>query len=519
MATWPSQIRASTVAVAGCDSTAIGAAIDQSRSGDTVYLPAGRYSVSQTIRPKSNTVLKGAGPGQTVVVCALSEPGSILSLAGRENVEVSDLTLDGNGDAKALQGISAGNARKLNLHHLVIRHLVKGGGFGPHGILFSGENPTGRGSVTDSRIADCVLESIGLGAEFGCGIRFSWGSSRNQVLRTAIRDTGRGGIFADNGSTDVLIQSNTVSGSGGEGLGIEVWGGCDRAVIEDNRIDHWLSFGGCDYGAARRNVVSDKSGAYKFCGIEAIGSYLVITDNVVDGGQKIGLSVSGSQPKRYCFWARNTIRGCNQWGAQLQGESGGMAYHYFHQCRFLSTPVGLGPVWYPGDEGHGFRVNGDVCHVTLEECESSGNGRLGLQLGGSRVDALCFRRCTIRDNRGAAVRGPQGYTALEWTDCSVEGNGDDRLPPAKAFSHPAPEAVFELRREIRCGEPVEPIGRCRVAHGQIAALLWDFGEGVPSKELRPRHLYDRPGRYRITLIAWDEAGRAGRATKEIEVKR
>ena len=36
--------------------------------------------------------------------------------------------------------------------------------------------------------------------------------------------------------------------------GIEVWGGCHRALIEDNRIDHWLSYDSSDGGAARHAV-------------------------------------------------------------------------------------------------------------------------------------------------------------------------------------------------------------------------------------------------------------------------
>ena len=37
--------------------------------------------------------------------------------------------------------------------------------------------------VTDSRITDCRIENIGVGAEYGGGIRLAWGCVRNQVLR------------------------------------------------------------------------------------------------------------------------------------------------------------------------------------------------------------------------------------------------------------------------------------------------------------------------------------------------
>lgn len=76
--------------------------------------------------------------------------------------------------------------------------------------------------MTDREISDCLIENIAPYAPFGCGIRCSWGSSRNRLLGNTIRATGRGGIFGDNGSTDLLIRSNIVAMSGGEGLGIEV---------------------------------------------------------------------------------------------------------------------------------------------------------------------------------------------------------------------------------------------------------------------------------------------------------
>jgi len=508
---------AKVITVTGRDSAGVAAAIVESGPGDTVSLPAGTYALQEAVHPKSGTRLQGAGQDKTLLRFEGKARSVMVDLAGRQDVEVCHLTLDSGSNPNVTQGISAGNARRLDLHHLTIRNLVKTKTFGPHGIYFTGQNPTRKGGVIDSTIADCRLENIGVGAKYGGGVRLAWGSSRNRVLRCTIRNTGRGGIFADNGSTHVVIRSNTVTGSGGEGLGIEVWGGCDHAVIEDNRIDHWLSIGGCDYGAARRNVISDTSGTYKFCGIEAIGSYLVIADNTVDGGQKIGLSVSSKQPKRYVLWARNTVRACNQWGTQFQGEAGGIAYHYLYRCRFLSMPIGCGPVWYPGNEGHGFRTNGHVRHVTFEECEFSKNHRLGIQLGGADVDHLSFVRCVIKGNRGAAVSGPGTYTALEWVDCSVEGNGGNALPPGKPFPVASPVAAFAAPSGVRVGKPVQFVSTSRAARGKIAAVLWDLGDGAPSSEPRTTHTYEKPGRYRVTLVVWDDAGRAARAEREVKV--
>jgi hypothetical protein len=510
-------VRSATVPVAGRDAAAIQAAVEKASKGDTVRIPPGTYALAATVKGKSGVRLVGAGPGKTILRFAAAKPMAMVGLSGCEDVEVAGLTLDGAGRPEAHRGISAGNARRLRIHHVTIRDL--GRGKGPIAIHFSGRGPKGEQGVTDSEIADCVIERIGPGDEWGAGIRLSWGSSRNRVLRNTICETGRGGIFGNDGSTDLVIRGNTVSGSGGTGLGIEVWGRCHRALIEDNRIDHWLSFDSSNDGAARRNTISDRSGVYKHCGIELVASSrCVFTDNVVDGGQCTGISVSNKPPKNHVFWGYNTVRECNQWGAQLQGESGGIACHYFYRCKFLAMPANRGNPRYPNDAGHGFRTNGNAHHVTLEECEILDNARLGLQLGGSGIDFLSFVRCRIAGNGGAAVSGPRDYTALEWVGCAVTDNGRDALPAAKPFSHPAPRARIEASVTARAGRPVRFVSGSQAVSGRIAHVLWDFNDGLPASKPETTHTYAKPGAYRVTLVVWDETGRGARAEKRIEIR-
>ena len=164
------------------------------------------------------------------------------------------MTLDGQNNPLVQQGVTGSDSRRLWLHHLTICNL-KAKTWGPHAILFSGRNPSMEGGVTDSRITDCRIENIGLEAEYGGGIRLAWGSVRNEVIGNVIHDTGRGGIFGDH-SAELIIRNNRVSGSHGEGLGIEIWGGCRRSLIEDNVVDHWLSVDQGTQSAVRRNVVA-----------------------------------------------------------------------------------------------------------------------------------------------------------------------------------------------------------------------------------------------------------------------
>ena len=312
---------ASVIEARGLDSTAISAAIVRAQPGDTIRLDTGTYELTEPIKPKSRTRLLGAGQEKTRLVYKGTKPGVFISLNGCEDVEIAQMTLDGRNNPLVQQGISGGNARRLWLHHLTIRNL-KAETWGPHGILFSGRNPTMEGGVTDSRITDCLIEDIGLESKWGGGIRLAWGSVRNQVIGNVIHNTGRGGIFGAQ-SAELVIRNNRVTGSGGPGLGIEIWGGCHRSLIEDNVVDHWISVDSSNQSAVRHNVIGADDGTLKFLGIEVIARDMVVTDNVVKRGAHIGLSVSNKPVKNNVYWGYNTIQDCLVWGGATPGRERG----------------------------------------------------------------------------------------------------------------------------------------------------------------------------------------------------
>ena len=499
----------------GHDGKSIAAAIQQASPGDTIRLPEGTYELDGPVELKSGMKLIGASQDKTTLIYRGTNRSRLISIDGCENVEIAHLTLDGRNNPSVVEGVFAKNSRRLWLHHLTIRNLAKSDTFGPHGILFSGRNPTTEEGVTDSRITDCLIENIGLEAKFGSGIRMAWGSVRNQVLRNVVRNTGRGGIFGSR-SAELVIRENRVSGSGGSGLGIEIWGGCPRSLIEDNVIDHWLSVDRSSQSAVRRNTIGTEDGTLKAIGIEVIARDVVVTDNVVMRGAQVGLSVSNKSVKNNIFWGYNTVRECNQWGAQLQGESGGIAHHYFYRCTFTDTVRGDPRARYP-DSGHGFRTNGSCRGLVFEQCAFDRNGGHGVQLGGPKVDVLDFRRSTIQGNAMNAVTGPREYTALTFTDCRVQGNKSDHLPDVRPFGTAAPTADFRIPATIRAGEPVQFQCTSRTERSKIAEWLWDFGQGIPETTANPQHTFDQPGKYRVTLIVWDEADRGARAERIIEV--
>jgi hypothetical protein len=486
------------------DTGTIQNAINSSDQGDTVYLPTGTFLISRTLRVKSGIKIHGAGRDRCIMKLRTNTETDFFDLSGARNVEISGFTIEGGPNAR--HGIFGHTGSGHFIHGLTIENL--GSSNGPLGIFFTGDGGGRSNGVTDCIISDNLFRNIGLASEWGGGIRLSWGSSRNQVLRNVVDNTGRGGIFANDGSTDLIISSNTVTRSGrkAEKLGIEIWGNCDRGVIEDNRIDHWLSISGTSHVAARRNSISGPPGDVAFIGLELIGQDIVATDNLVEGSQQIGVSVSNNASNQWHYCAYNTIRNVIQWGAQLQGDNTGARMLYYYRNKFLSTQRGNPAAIYPGADGRGFRFNGNCQQITLDANEIGDNPAEGIELGGSRLDQLSIVNNTISGNGFAAVSGNPGID-LEWVNNTVTGNGKNNQLTSRGFTNRKPVASFTCLPKASVGQRLDFTNKSAAPGGSIAHVLWDFGDGVPSTLPQSTHSYSRAGSYRVTFVVWDNHGR------------
>jgi parallel beta-helix repeat protein len=510
----PRIVEAAVLEPKGFDSASLSATLQQATSGDTIQLPTGTFELTEPLRLKSGVKLIGAGQEKTCLIYRGTQPSSLIQISDSENIEVAHLTLDGQDNPRARDGLTGDNSNHLLIHDVTFRNLGKDTPSFSHGILFSGRNPTCERGVTDSVIRDCRFERIGLKAEYGGAIRLQWGCVRNRVEGNVVRDTGRGGIFGDH-SAELTIRHNQVSGSGGEGLGIEIWGGCPRSLIEDNVVDHWISVDQGHQSAIRRNVVGSDDGSLKYIGIEVIAQNVVVTDNVVNQGAAIGLSVSNNPVKSNVFWGYNTIRDCAEWGGQFQGDQGGIAHHYFYRCNFEKTIHGDSRVRYPEASGHGLRFNGSVDGVEMEECAFRDNAAAGVQFCGENVDRLTFRRCTFSNNRQGAFTGLSPEKTVGFKDNTMADT--ETLPSTRAFTTPQPTADFRLPEHLQADKAGQFECISKPGTGEITERLWDFGEGIPETEASPRHTFNQPGRYRVTLVVWDAGGRGARMEKTIEV--
>lgn len=503
-------ITRSVTASGGDDTAAITSAINLSSIGDTVYLNPGTFRISSTLAAKTGVAIVGAGKASTAVQYIGGAGSAMLNLGGVSNVEIANLTLNGNNVAG--NAITAWSGSRQNIHDTAIQDL------GAHaiGIYFLSD-------VTDSAIVNNQLSNIGVGSEWGAGVRMSWGSSRNQVIGNTITNAGRGGIFGNDGSADLVIRNNTItgSGSGGTGLGIEIWNACDRSIIQNNSVDQWLSVDRSSRVAVRNNTVNGGYAGMELAG----GADNVFAGNTVNNAY-IGISVSTpAMAKERVLWANNDIHDSAAWGAQIMSEdaTGAVRQMYFYGNTFEGS----------AQAGFRFFPNypvGSIENVVLDNNTISGNsyGVTGGDWGpdpAPRLEKLSVINNRIINNSLAAFSGsmgampPDGFygNQLRWQNNTVTGNGANNQPPS--------EGTF-----FNTSSSVSIVGPSVVSPGSLAAFslsyggasplggaLWDLGEGLPLTSSNASITYTVPGIYWVGLVAWDTQGRGAHDELELIV--
>jgi hypothetical protein len=488
---------------------AIQAAIASAGAGDTVLFPAGTYAISKSILPKAGQMLTGPKAGAALIDYQGTASAPLIALDGLSDIEVAYLTLRGNANGR--NGVSANYGKGHFLHHLIIRDFTAKTGM-VLGVHFTAK-------VYESVIADNVFENMAVENEWGGGVRLSAGCSHNRVLRNAVRNSGRGGFLLDNSPANIL-QGDTATGSGlglggtAPGLGLEVWGGCDSSLIEDNTLDHWLSVDGSPYTAVRRNRVGTADGTFKHCGLELVSSsHCVFTGNRVTDGAHLGISISNQPAKDDVYWAYNDIAKASTWAMQMQGDSGGASYHYFYGNRFTATAAHH-PLALYANQGHALRFNAACFHIAFDSNEIADNGGAALNFLGDLED-FSFTRNRFSGNGSMATAAFPG-SRLAWSGNTVTGPG---AAPAAKGSSAMPVAIFTAPAESKVGETVHFANASQAASGSVLAHdLWDFDDGLPSTETQGEHAYARAGTYRVCLVVWNRDGQGSRLERILTVK-
>ncbi|WP_020616192.1 right-handed parallel beta-helix repeat-containing protein [Paenibacillus daejeonensis] len=496
------------------DTQAIQDALDGAAPGDTVFIPDGSYSISDTLRPTvSGITIQGESQAGTVIAYHGTTSKALIHLSALEDITINHLTLEGEHSALISDGIRAEHGSGHQINDVTIQNIGSNTAFGPHAIYFT--NSPG------AKITNNTISNIGVGDMWGAGMRIAFGSDEALIEGNTIADTGRGGIFANNGCSDLIIRDNKITGSGlhSYGLSIELHTDCDRALVEDNDVDHWISLVRSDTVAVRRNTVSANDGSVKGYGLEIMSSNAVVTENLVDGGQRIGISVSEYSNGRYQYFGHNTIQNMIQWGVQLQGGLNPISHMYFYKNTFKGTQYNHPDALYPAHSGHGFRIHGGTSYTTLDSNEIIGNEKLGLEItGGAGVDQLSVVNNHISNNGSASINQyPATALDLEWAGNIVTGNVTDTQLTSRGFSNQKPTANFTYTLHAEVGEAVQFTNTSVDSDGTIDHVLWDFGDGLPSTQLNPSYTYNEAGVYTVALLVWDEEGRADLQEQQVLV--
>lgn len=496
------------------DLPAIKQAISYAQKGDTIYIPKGTWICKGTIALTKSVSLLGAGIDKSVLRPTPNRASSAIEIVNVQHTKISHFTIDAINSKNCSQGIEASDSSRLHIHDIKVANLIENDSFGPHGIYFSS-------NVTDSIIEKCLITHIGINTKWGAGIRNHKGCHRNTIKGNLITHTGRGGILCA-GSTHLTIQKNQVSNSGvttGEGLGIELFDRCDHSLVEDNRLDHWLSVDTSHLVAVRRNqVIGKESSMIKWAGLElADSTNCVFTNNTVDGGAQVGISISNSEPKKYVYWAHNKIHRCSMWGAQVQGQEGGARYLYFYANTFSESQANHPKAIYK-NTGQGFRINDHTHSVTLESNRIINNQSAGLQILGDSVTELNFVNNEIVGNLGPVVELDDKSITLGWQKNTVKTNALNQINSPIAPVAPPLQIVIDTPDVAKVGENIT--FKCLTLGGSqpnITHFLWDFGAGLPSNQSLPTISYTTPGNYQVTLLIWNQKGQASRIAKPITI--
>lgn len=485
------------------DRAAIQAAVDAASAGDTVLIPKGTYQLSGTVMGKADVSIRGEKRDKTIIQFTSEADTYMFYLHNVTNATVSDLTLDAGDSQIAMSAVVSEGGSNNKMKNLRVQNFIATEGFGPHALYVVGS--------THVSITNNIVTNIGTASIWGAAVRAGWGSSNVLVENNVIADTGRGGILVNDDSPGAVIRSNKITGSGlkEHGLSIELHTNVDNSIIEDNEVDFWISAVRSDTVAVRRNIVKPTDGRVGSIGLEVMADNAVTTDNIVDGGQQVGIQQSPGTG--YQLWGYNMVKNMVMWGMQLQGEGTGRIeqFQYFYKNSFINTQEGNPAAAYPGYDGNGVRIHGSSQNLTFDSNVISGNGRKGIEFtGAAGVDRLSFTNNIITGNKGVAVDPyPAAAEHLEWKGNVVLRNSSNTQPSSRGFTNPKPTADFEAPALVRIGEPVTFVNKSK-DDGSISHQLWDFGAGLPSASAQPTYVYDRLGAYRVTLVVWDNEGRA-----------
>lgn len=276
---------------------------DLPASGGAVYLLEGTYNISSSllagetipgvVLDKSNTSLIGTGE-MTVLKAVSGQTGfNIVSAQSVNSLFISQLRVDGNGQAGGDNGISFNSVTDSRMEKVWVENTRQSGIF----LSASTNNIISNCNIPFSNIRGLILNlgsnnNIISGNLFlsnaGGGISLS--SSTNNIIReNQILSSGYQGIESALSSNSIISGNNIFSagtGSGGEGIFL----GSDNSIISGNNIQNTLNGNGLVVGGSFNLISENHLQANGWNGINLSGgaSNLLCGNSIWDSGAASG---------------------------------------------------------------------------------------------------------------------------------------------------------------------------------------------------------------------------------------
>jgi parallel beta-helix repeat protein len=482
------------------DTSYINATIAAAQPGDTVYFPAGVYDISNSINAKAGVALLGAAVDSTSIkyIAGAGANGTMINLGSQSNVQVSNLTLNGNNDSYLSTGISAGGSPVAPVSNEYIHNIAV--------TNYANANYPGAGvwlwGVSGSTVSNNQMSNGNTGTGLtGC----SGCLQANNVVANCMF-----GVNDNSGMNDTVIN-NTISiiNQPSEGLAAMGVGGTNL-LVQGNVMNHWITSGLLLNCAIRNNVITATDGSGTWAGIEMAGGANsdIFSGNVIIGGQIGGFTETNNGFRQQLYYANNVVRGMaggtNGGSGLIVGagnQDGDSKQEYFYANTFAANTAA------------GISIGG--CQMfDFDSNVFSGNVGVGIAAGGTSptTDMLRFVNNTITNNGGGAISSLQLSNLYFDSSNTVSGNGgsgNSTPTTTGTFYNNMPTVSIVGTATASVGSLVTFSSLFNDPGGYSAAnYLWDLGGGLPVTTSTASFTYSQTGTYDVGLVVWDSLGRA-----------
>jgi len=317
------------------ESSKIQQAIDDlnSTGGGILFLPIGVYRISQ-IRPRSNTIIEGAGKGVTVIkgVGTTDTSSSIIIYAATEakNITIRNLTIDGDKENRTSLINTA--AHSISLPYVVgfeIRNIEVKNSTGASINLYSSE---------EGIVENCTILNSGSNGILGLRACKSIRILNNYIDTTDNQNCIFFMYQSGFSASDIIIEGNTVKNAADFGIEVgdhvaEGYAPHQNIHIRNNYVENpknnGISFRSVSHGTIEGNVISGygRNGGYGCDGIFVEGENNLCSDVKIQNntivqtnftGTANGIYVTGMEEVRV---EGNTITGSRGHGIALIASS------------------------------------------------------------------------------------------------------------------------------------------------------------------------------------------------------